>query len=65
MARKMILQNVRGSYVFLKQPHSSEGYEPKYKLTALIKKDDPQIDKLKNLIKSEMVDYFGDHKNKK
>ncbi len=32
MARKMILQNVRGSYVFLKQPHSSGLIEESFRV---------------------------------
>lgn len=66
MSKKIILQNVRGSFVHLTAKNTNSNFEPyKYEITVLIKKDDPQVDKLKRLIDAELKDVMAKLKTKK
>lgn len=58
---KVILQNVRCSFVFLNEPRKSDkgNQDPKYSMQILIKKDDPQVKEIKAAIKKVAVDKFG------
>lgn len=57
---KIILQNVRCSYVFLTEPRKGEdGEQGKYSVQVLIPKNDPQVKKLKKAIESAAQDKFG------
>lgn len=50
MSERIVLKNVRLSYPHLFRPESFEGQDPKYGCVLIIRKDDPQIAKLKELI---------------
>lgn len=50
MSERIVLKNVRLSYPHLFRPESFEGQDPKYGCVLIIRKDDPQIKKLKELI---------------
>lgn len=57
---KVILQNVRGSYVFVTEPRKGEdGESGKYSIQVLIPKNDPQIKKIKAAIKQVAEQAFG------
>ena len=58
---KVILQNVRCSYVFVEKPRKAQEGEGdgKYSLQVIINKDDPQMKKVKAAIKAAAVDKFG------
>ena len=63
---KIILQNVRCSYVFLERPRKLEsGEDGKYSVQILLPKNDPQIKKLKLLIDATLNDKFGADATKK
>lgn len=57
---KVILQNVRCSYVFIKEPRPNEdGSAGKYSIQILLPKDDPQVKKVKAAIKEAATSKFG------
>ena len=57
---KIILQNVRMSYVNLLSPRKNEdGSDGKYGVQLIIPKDDPQVKKLISVVKSALEDKFG------
>ena len=58
---KVIIQDVRGSYVFLTDPRKKEdGTEGKHSIQVLIKKDDKkQLAKIKNAVIEALTDKFG------
>ncbi len=57
---KIILQNVRGSYVFVNEPRKKEnGENGNYSIQILLPKDDPQIKKLNKLVDQALADKFG------
>ncbi len=57
---KVILQDVRCSYVFLKEPRANEdGSQGKYSIQVLIPKDSPQVAKIKKAIKEAAEAKFG------
>lgn len=66
MSQKMILENVRGSYVFVTEPRITKdedtGEEKKggYSIQCIIPKDHPQIKKIKALIKKAAIEKFGE-----
>lgn len=47
---KIVLKNVRASYVNLWEPKSVNGSEPKYGLQVLLPKDHPQVAEIKKLV---------------
>lgn len=58
---KVILQNVRCSYVFVEKPRKNkdDDGEGKYSIQVIVSKDDPQVKKVKAAIKAAAVDKFG------
>lgn len=63
---KIILQNVRGSYVFVNERRKKEnGEDGSYSIQVIIPKDDPQIKRLKKLIDEALVNKFGAEATKK
>ncbi len=63
---KMILQNVRGSYVFATNPRKKEdGTDGNYGLQILMSKDDPQYKKLQKLVIKTLTEKVGEAKAKK
>jgi hypothetical protein len=57
---KMILQNVRGSFVFVKEPRKKENGEVgNYGVQVLISKKDPQVKKFEKLVDQALVEKFG------
>lgn len=63
---KIILQNVRCSYVFVQNPRKKEGGEDgKYGVQILLPKDDPQVKKLNSIVKKTLVEKFGEEATKK
>tara|TARA_R110000851_G_scaffold96792_2_gene209961 strand:- start:39767 stop:40312 length:546 start_codon:yes stop_codon:yes gene_type:complete len=58
---KVIIQDVRCSYVYIKEPRKSEdGKDPKYSLQIIIPKNDPQLPKIKAAIKAAAQEKHGD-----
>ena len=63
---KIILQNVRCSYVFVSAPRKKEGGEDgKFGVQILLGKKDPQVKKLNTLVKKVLVEKFGEEATKK
>ncbi len=63
---KIILQNVRCSYVFVQNPRKKDdGTDGKYGVQILLPKGDPQLKKLNTLIKKTLVEKFGEEATKK
>lgn len=61
MANKVILQNVRCSYVFVTEPRKGDnGEDGKYSIQPLIPKDSPQIKAIKKAIKEAATEKFGE-----
>lgn len=59
---KVILQDVRGSFVFVTEPRKEEdGSDGKYGVQILLPKDDPQVKKLKKAIKQALVEKHGEN----
>lgn len=59
--RKIILQDVRGSFVFLKEPRKADNGENQgYSIQVLIPKDSPQAKKVKKLQEIVAKEAFGD-----
>jgi len=57
---KIIIQNVRCSYVFVETPRKKEnGEDGKYSIQILIPKDDPQIKKIQRLVKEALEEKHG------
>ena len=57
---KIIVQNVRCSYVFVESPRKKDnGEDGKYSIQILIPKNDPQIKKINRLIKEALEDTHG------
>lgn len=57
---KMILQNVRGSFVFVTQPRKKDnGEDGNYGIQVLIPKDDPQVKKFKKLVDQALEEKHG------
>lgn len=57
---KMILQNVRGSFVFVDQPRKKENGEAgNYGMQVLLPKDDPQVKKFKKLVDQALEEKHG------
>ena len=49
---RMIIRNVRGSYVFVRKAHDRKnGKPPKYELQVIMPKDHPQLDELNKLVR--------------
>ena len=64
--KKVILQDVRGSYVFLQEPRKNEdGSDGKYSIQVLIPKNDPQVKKIKKAIDMALTEKFGEKATKK
>lgn len=63
---KIVLQNVRGSFVYLQAPRKKDnGDDGKYGMQILISKSDPQVKKLNTLIKKVLVEAVGEEAAKK
>tara|TARA_R110000782_G_scaffold219539_3_gene306876 strand:- start:82 stop:639 length:558 start_codon:yes stop_codon:yes gene_type:complete len=63
---KIILQNVRCSYVFVQYPRKKEdGSEGKYGVQILLQKDDPQVKKLNSIVRETLISGFGEDAAKK
>lgn len=62
MSERITLKNVRLSYPHLFRPESFEGQDPKYGCVLILPKEDPQVQKLKELIFKEGADRFGSTK---
>lgn len=60
MSVKLILKDVRGSYVFLKQPRPSEDGTGKYSMQIIIDKNDPQVQQIKAAIAQVARETFGE-----
>jgi len=57
---KMILQNVRGSFVFVDKPRKKDnGEDGNYGVQVLIAKDDPQVKKFKKLVDQALEEKHG------
>lgn len=57
---KIILQNVRCSYVFLSEPRvGDDGRVGKYSMQIILSKDDDQVKKVKSAIKDVLTSKFG------
>lgn len=57
---KMILQNVRCSYVFIQEPRMKEnGEKGNYSMQILLPKNDPQVKKVKKLIDQALEEKHG------
>lgn len=57
---KVILQDVRCSYVFVTEPRKGDnGEDGKYSIQVIIPKDSPQISKIKAAIKAAAEEKFG------
>jgi len=57
---KVILQDVRGSYVFVKEPRKEkDGSDGKFSMQVIIPKDHPQVNAVKAAIKAAAVEKFG------
>jgi len=60
---KLILQNVRCSYVFIDEPRKDKekpDQKGKYSIQVLIPKDDPQVKKIKSTMVAVAKEKFGD-----
>lgn len=65
-SEKMVVQNVRGSYLFAVSPRKKDnGDNGGYGVKVLIQKDDPQLKKLNALIKRVFIAAFGEAELKK
>jgi hypothetical protein len=63
---KMVIQNVRCSYVFVKEPRKKEdGTDGKYSVQILLPKNDPQVKKVKAMIDAALTEKFGADATKK
>ncbi len=63
---KMILQNVRGSFVFVQQPRkNTDGTDGNYGIQVLISKDDPQVKKFEKLVDQALAEKHGEQAIKK
>lgn len=63
---KIILQNVRCSYVFLDQPRKKEnGESGNYSVQILIPKNDPQVKKINKAVEEALTSKFGADATKK
>ena len=57
---KMILQNVRGSFVFVTQPRKKENGEAgNYGIQVIISKKDPQVKKFNKLVDQALEEKHG------
>lgn len=56
---KVTLKNIRASFLYLFEPKSFEGSEPKYKANFLIEPDDPQIAAIEKAILETAVNRWG------
>lgn len=61
---KLILKNVRGSYVYIDKPNPNGKPEKPYSMQIIIKKDHPQIKELKKAIKKVFNTAFGEDAKK-
>ena len=60
MATKIVMKNVRLSYCHLFEPKAARGSDKlKYSASLIIPKDHPQLDALKSMIETVIVDKFG------
>ncbi len=58
---KIILQNVRGSFVYVTAPRKNkDGTDGSYSLQIILAKDDPQIKKINCLVSEAAKEKFGD-----
>lgn len=58
---KIVLQNVRGSYVYVTAPRKKDsGEDGKYGIQILLPKDDPQAAKLNKLVKKVLIEAVGE-----
>jgi len=63
---KMILQNVRCSFVFVTEPRKKENGETgNYSVQVLLPKNDPQVKKFQKLVEQALVDKHGSDAAKK
>jgi hypothetical protein len=63
MSTKVVLKNVRFSYVTVLEPKGFNGSEPKYSVSILFPKTDTEnIEKMRAAIKKEIDDVFGGKK---
>lgn len=63
---KIILQDVRGSYVYITEPRKKEdGSKGNYGIQILLEKTDPQAKKLQKLVKKVLVEAVGEDAAKK
>lgn len=65
MSVKVILENVRGSFVYLLEPYAFKDHpnDPRYRITALIPKDSDQLKLIRRAIKQAAVEKFGEKVN--
>lgn len=58
---KIILQDVRCSYVYVNERRKKDnGEDGSYSIQILLRKDDPQVKKLRKLIDQALVEKFGE-----
>lgn len=63
---KMILQNVRGSFVFVTEPRKKENGETgNYSIQVLLPKNDPQVKKFNKLVDQALAEKHGEQALKK
>lgn len=60
MSVKVVLKDVIGSYVYVREPRPDLNGKDNYSMQIIIKKNDPQVDKIREAVKSVAHDAFGD-----
>ena len=60
MSTKVVIKDVIGSYVYLREPRENQNGEKDYSMQIIIPKDHPQIEQIKHAIVEVAKEHFGE-----
>jgi hypothetical protein len=60
MSTKVVIKDVIGSYVYLREPRENQNGEKDYSMQIIIPKDHPQIEQIKKAITEVAKEHFGE-----
>lgn len=60
MATKVVIKDVIGSYVYLREPRENQNGEKDYSMQIILPKDHPQVEQIKKAITEVAKEHFGE-----
>ena len=60
MATKVVIKDVIGSYVYLREPRENQNGEKDYSMQIILPKDNPKVEQIKKDITEVAKEHFGE-----